>query len=164
MNQDYQHLVGLDWKHPERDCYSLVRRFYQDCLDIELPDYARPAMWYATNPELDLIRNNFQQSDFRVIDWHDKRALRFGDVMAINSGGQVLCHLAVYVGNGKILHQMFRGPSQVSIYAGHWFNQTMIAARHKEVRHDLTLSTVDLMSLLPEHRRLNFGAGGTDPQ
>ncbi len=84
---------GLD------DCYSLVRDWFHATLGVLMPDYLRePEFWR----ERDLISTNLQRAGFRPVDGLTPEP---GDGLVFNVHGRCPDHVAVYLGNGRMLHQ-----------------------------------------------------------
>ena len=165
----FEHLLEIPFVHGTSDCFQLARAFYNDNFEIETPDFAYPQFWAETHPELDLMRTNFRKLGFEPVDVN-RRSIRPADLLLMNIGGQVVNHCAVYLTGGWFLHHPFREKSRKDLWAGSWFDQTMIVARHPEVRVLDERPTVDLLDLLPPAKRkmyrdaLSFvRARGPDP-
>ncbi|HQT80194.1 MAG TPA: NlpC/P60 family protein [Rhodopila sp.] len=151
-------LIGLPWKHGETDCYALLRAFYKQAYNVELTDYPRPDFWWVKNPQLDLIRNHFRDEGFTPIHVAP-RDLQVGDVLLMAIGGTIINHCAVYVGNGFLLHHVFRTESGTDRYAGIWRDRTVIVARHPLAVNSIEdTPSLDLIDLLPEPKRSRYRA------
>ena len=62
----------------------------------------------------------------------DFRALRPGDIMLFAEPGQAISHVAIYAGNGRIIHSSTAvgGVGYTDLNAGgDWFVQNLVAAR-----------------------------------
>jgi cell wall-associated NlpC family hydrolase len=102
-------LEGRPFRHGVHDCASLVRDWYRlNRPQYELPNFPRGPMWWA-EPGANFLT---QMSQTVPHDAVDPNHLQEGDVviMAIGPWG-VPNHLAVYLGNGLILHHLTRRTS-----------------------------------------------------
>ena len=96
LTQDYSNLIGTPYE--KLDCWGVVVSFYQICFGVELKRYydSPPNDVHKAN---NLISSNI--GDFIPIE--DMQDMIFGDILLIYLFG-VESHIAVYLGNGKILH------------------------------------------------------------
>jgi proteasome lid subunit RPN8/RPN11 len=117
-------LVGRTWAHGIMDCYSIVRDYYQDELNIKLTDFERQVDWWAKGDNLYL--DNFQKAGFFEVK---DGSLRKHDVILM----QILSpnHAAVYLGNELILHHIHKRLSCREVYGGMWSKCTTKVVRHK---------------------------------
>lgn len=151
----YEHLVGLDWEMRKRDCYALVRRFYEDNYGITLRPYAYPEEWWHTAPYLDLFMRNFEAEGFLPIGIENQFTIRTGDVVLIARGTPVASHCGVWIGGNRFLHHPHQGFSLVDTWAGKWAGMTLAVVRHHAVPEPV-LEKVDVMDLLPPHKRAAY--------
>jgi cell wall-associated NlpC family hydrolase len=94
-SQDFSKLIGTPYK--EKDCWGIVVEFYRVALGIELNSY------YQDIPkDRDIAKNLIYSSmgDFTLVE---AKEAKFGDILLIKLMG-VESHIAVYVGEGKMLH------------------------------------------------------------
>lgn len=111
------------------DCYSLLLDFYKREYGIRLRDYPRietdGRMGYTFFVE------RYEQEGFvKLIDSEAK----VGDVFLIklNSTGESPNHIAIYIGDDKILHHYHGRLSRRDIYGGgYWQKHTTHHLRHK---------------------------------
>lgn len=151
-------MVGLSYVEGKSDCYALMRDFYSTNYAVNMPDYARPHLWWVTNPELDLLRTHLATNGFEPYD-HTPRNMRPGDGLLMQLGGcTVLNHCGVYLGNGRFLHHPFRAKSAIDLLAGPWADRVMVYCRHKEIVHQDVRPTIDFMELLPNQKREAYRA------
>jgi cell wall-associated NlpC family hydrolase len=161
MTLKYDHLLGISFVHGSDDCYGLIRRFYKDNFDLNLTNYARPDNWW--NLSQDLYMENFYAEGFRPIDCHP-RDWRPGDAFLMAIGARVACHAAINLGDGNILHHFIGRMSEKIPYAGAWRNKTVAVLRHKDIRiEDVAPKQVDLMDLLPPHKRRQLELSNATP-
>lgn len=151
----YDNLVGQKHDAGTTDCYSIVRDFYQQNFDIELPNYARPTDWW--NAGYDLYAERYFKNGFRPLDVHPSE-WQYGDVFLMAVMSPVSNHAAVLVDNGKILHHFTNRLSTVEPYKGIWRNCTTAVLRHKDVVIQETTETVNLIDILPPSTRRKLDA------
>lgn len=133
----WAHLFPTGWKAPLHgrefifgvlDCYSLVRDYYRERLNIQLNDYYREEnFWKKGAP---LYRQNFEKEGFiQVTDSpreHDVFLMQIGQSSVEN-------HAAIFLGNGLILHHVHRTLSCTIPYGGMWMKHTTLTVRHKSL-------------------------------
>lgn len=153
---DFEKFLGRKWSN-EYDCYAFVRDVYQEACGITLTDYARPPLWWAKNPELDLIRASFRNEGFQPIHVAPHQ-LQPGDGLMIALGGQTINHMGVFVGRGRFIHLPFRSVSRVDLYGGSWMDRTLMVARNPRVHVPDSRPMVQLMDLLPPDRQERYRA------
>lgn len=151
----YDNLIGRQHNAGLVDCYSVVRDFYKQCFQIDLPDYARPTDWW--NNGYDLYMDRFYKNGFRVIDVHPTE-WQFGDLFLMSIMSKVNNHAAILVENGNILHHFTNRLSTVEPYKGIWRNSTTAVIRHKDVNIDTAVEEVNLTDILPANLRRKINA------
>lgn len=162
----YGHLLGATYDDGNRDCYGLCRRFYAENYDIELPDYARSADFVYDG--FNQVEQYLVEIDFKVVDVAPSR-LEFGDALFFNVPNAQrytqVNHLGVYVGNGLFIHHLFDKTAQEDPLTDAWKRRILAVARNDlvtaENRKWHAANAVDLLSLLPEHVKRQFGLGAT---
>lgn len=144
----YDHVVGIPFGGiGVRDCYSLVSDIYAENFDMKLTKFARPNDWSSdTN---NLIEANYERDGFEKITFWKPSDLRPGDILAMAIMERNPNHLAVYVGDSKIVHHLYGRLSSVEELRDFWFNSTCFILRHPDVP-DLreTYPDVDIMDLI----------------
>jgi len=92
--QGYSDLVGISYS--EMDCWAIVREFYKTEMDTTLKSYYDeiPSSKFEAR---DLVYS--YKSDFKKVEGPEIK----GDILLIKLFG-VESHIAVYLGNGRILH------------------------------------------------------------
>lgn len=126
----YDNLLGLPYIEGKQDCYEIIRRFFSQNFEIELPNYARPHDWW--NYKLDLYMERYHKNGFSVIDVLPSQ-YQIGDVFLISYRSEVANHAGVLVDNGMILHHFTNRLSSIDPYRGVWRNNTVAVLRHKDV-------------------------------
>jgi len=148
----YDNLLGFPWEMNERDCFTLVREFYEQNFGIQIQNIARPNDWNSDT--LDLIGRLYATNGFfKVTDmWDD---LRPADILACSVQSGNPNHLAIYIGNNELLHHRLGVNSSVETLRPFWRMTTGYILRHPDVP-DLrpVLPDVNLEDLLRARFRL----------
>lgn len=119
-------LVGRTFVFGVLDCYSIVKDYYQDVLDITLGEYYRQDNWW--NMGLKLYRDNYEKEGFSTVDIKDAK---LHDLFLICNGSSEPNHAAIYLGNEKILHHVQGRLSSIDVFGGFWLQNTWKVVRHK---------------------------------
>ena len=151
----YDNLIGRKFDHGFVDCYSLVRDFYIQNFQIELPNYARPNDWWAEG--FDLYMDRYYKNGFRPLDVHPSE-YKIGDVFLMAIMSPVTNHAGVLVDNGQILHHFTNRLSTVEPYKGIWRNCTTAVFRHKDVDYQPDVEMVNILDILPPNIRRKIDA------
>lgn len=132
MILEYEDLIGKPFTGIGRDdCFATVRAFYSHNFGIEIANYARPSDWKAN--DLDLLRSCYVNEGFNMItDWK-VQDLRPADLLAVMLGEANPNHLAIYLGEGEMLHHLYGKFSRVDPMGGYWRNHTSFILRHPDV-------------------------------
>lgn len=98
----YDKYIGLPYLANGRteagvDCWGLVRLFYRDELNIDLPSYTTS----YTGPDDPAIME--LMSEYKDTNWKKQTVPKPGDVCVFNIYGEP-CHVGVYIGNSKFMH------------------------------------------------------------
>lgn len=121
-------LIGRVFAHGVLDCYSIIRDWYQQELQIELPNFVRPDGWWHT--ELDLYREHFAEAGFHAID---ESQLKKHDVILMQLASNKTNHGAIYLGSGIILHHPMNRLSGRDQFGGFWHKNMTHCLRHKDL-------------------------------
>lgn len=119
-------LVGRTWAHGLLDCYSLVRDYYAEELGIQLPDFDRAAEWWHKG--FNLYIENFEKAGF--VEVKDGSLKKHDVILMQVPRSPVTNHAAVFLGNDKILHHIYKRLSSREIYSGMWAKCTTKIVRH----------------------------------
>jgi proteasome lid subunit RPN8/RPN11 len=95
LSYDYGDFQGRKYIRGFNDCYGLIRDFYKKEKNVLLPDCIRDESFRGNNFTIVIEEMN---KFFQKID-----DLKFGDLLVFSQKGNEK-HLAVYYGDGKILH------------------------------------------------------------
>jgi hypothetical protein len=98
----YDKYIGLPYLANGRteagvDCWGLVRLFYKNELNIDLPSYVDD----YNGPYDPAIISLMDQ--YKEVEWKKQAVPEAGDVCVFNIYGEP-CHVGVYVGNNKFIH------------------------------------------------------------
>jgi hypothetical protein len=98
----YDKYIGLPYLTNGRteagvDCWGLVRLFYRDELNIDLPSYTEDYSGADDPAIMELM------SEYKDANWKKQSVPETGDVCVFNIYGEP-CHVGVYIGNSKFMH------------------------------------------------------------
>lgn len=114
--------------HGVIDCFTLIRDYYDQVLNIKLADPVRQDYWWERGE--DLYLDNYKDWGFVRIPFED---LREHDVVLMTMQSQVPNHGAIYLGNSRILHHLRGRLSSEDVFGGYWVRNTHSVYRHKEL-------------------------------
>lgn len=123
--KDIPPLVGRTYVSGKQDCFSLVRDYYLIEQDFDIADAHRWERWWEDSPLI--TKEGWESRGFEEV----RGSLQEGDVIVMQNGGKVLDHLAVYIGDGKILHHCYNRLSRQDLYIGIWLKNTVYVLRRK---------------------------------
>lgn len=122
-------LIGVEFQHGVRDCYSAIRKWYWQIRGIKLIDVARDDRWWLNADNLYI--DNFARAGFVKVSLS---ALQDGDVVLGKVNSQKLNHAGIYLdntrdGKGLFYHHL---PGRLSRRepAHSWVNRAEIALRY----------------------------------
>lgn len=119
-------LIGREFYHGVNDCFSLARDYYATQLGIIVPDFKRDANWWDQG--LDIISDNFKSYGFLQVD-----TVKQFDVLVMQVASKVPNHLAVYLGDDKIIHHCINRLSSRDWYDERAQRATKLILRHKDL-------------------------------
>lgn len=127
-------LEGREYSYGVLDCYTLIRDFYAREFGIELPRFdPYPEGWWEAGE--DRFRELASNAGFVTVFHGTFMELRRGDVFLFQFRAPVPGHLAVYVGDRRILHHLAGRPSRIEEYAPYWQRHMVEVLRHQELLH-----------------------------
>lgn len=121
-------LVGRQFCFGVLDCYTLIRDYYRETLQIELPDFPRRDGFWHRGEELYL--DHFEEAGFVPVE---PASLRPHDVVLMRLSSPVVNHGAIYLGDDRILHHPMHRLSSRDVYGGYWHHITARTIRHRRV-------------------------------
>jgi proteasome lid subunit RPN8/RPN11 len=121
-------LIGRDFCYGIYDCYSLIRDYYKQVKGVEIPNYHRSSdelVWDKV--EWDWIDSQYQLVGFREVPSPEQ-----GDVLAMSIGNNArgINHLAIYMGDNTLLHQLAKRKSGLEIWGSPWSEYTIKFLRY----------------------------------
>lgn len=119
-------LEGRQFLHGVFDCYSIIKDYYKQILNIDLPEFSRKQEWWLSGDNLYL--DNFEKAGFVEVDVNN---LEEHDGIIMQCRSPVPNHAAVYLGNNVILQHLTERLSGKDIYGGYWQKSTVKAVRYK---------------------------------
>ncbi len=123
--------VGIPFRMGDRDCLGLFRRYYAEIFGIHITNYARPSDWESQT--IDLIRACYEREGFEMISRWRAKDLRPGDVLCMAIGEGNPNHMAIYIGEGEILHHLTNRLSCREEFRDFWRTLTCYVLRHPDV-------------------------------
>lgn len=130
-------LVGREFCFGVLDCWALVRDYYAWELAIALPDFEREdGFWKAAEgrPVQHPIRDHMAEAGFSFIEGEPQP----GDVLVMRYRSMdVDNHLAIYLGEGRILHTLAGRLSEVEMWGEALQRRTQGIGRHVEMARRL---------------------------
>ena len=95
-------MIGLPWVWGVSDCWSLVRRYYKEKLNIELKDWERP-----TTPEEFQNDPMFERcaKEAGFFELKKEQKLKNYDALLMSIGAAGLNHVAIFLGD-MVLHHL----------------------------------------------------------
>lgn len=118
-------LIGRTWCHGLLDCYSLIRDYYREELQISIPDYDRNFEWWIKGE--DLYAKHFKDAGFIEVSFDQ---LQKHDVLLMQVKSGVINHGGIYLGGDQFLHHLFQRLSSRDVFGGYWFKHTVKVVRH----------------------------------
>ena len=119
-------LVGREFNFGIVDCYSLVRDYFKQELNIEIRDYFRnDKFWEKGNS---LYEDNYEKEGFRKVPLD---SIQKHDVLLIHLEANLPNHAAIYLGEQQILHHVQGRLSSRDILGEYYIKNTAFVARHK---------------------------------
>ena len=120
-------LIGRKFSHGVLDCYTLIRDYYDQILNITLPDYPRDNDWWDKGENLYL--DNFASAGFT--DMGQFAEIQEHDVLLLCIKSKVPNHASIYLGDEKIIHHMQDRLSGETVFGGYWQKNMNTVLRHK---------------------------------
>lgn len=119
-------LVGRQWAHGMLDCYSLIRDAYREELGVELMDFEREDQWWHKGGNL--YADNFARAGFHQVPIKEAKPY---DMIVMQLGSPVMNHGALYRGNDRMLHHVYRRLSCHDVWSGFYYKNTIKVMRHE---------------------------------
>lgn len=118
-------LIGRPFVYGLIDCFTLLKDYYKETLNIDLKDPYRPDDWWEI-PGVNLYLDSAKEWGFYKV-----KELQIHDVLLIQLKANVPNHAAIYVGDGKIMHHVSNRLSKFDPYGGYWLKHTHSIWRHR---------------------------------
>jgi len=123
-------LVGRQWVWNVTDCWTLVRDWYAE-QGLELIDFKRPSSSDEFN-ENPLFKQSYESAGFVELELEEE--LEWGDSLLLSIGSPGLNHVAVFLGDGTVLHHAGNRLSSRDIYGGWLKKSTGLRLRNPSLR------------------------------
>lgn len=125
-------LIGRGFRHGVSDCYALVRHFYEQIHNIELPEYPRKWEWWLDDSNL--FMEGYREAGFHPVTVSEVLP---GDVLLFSIRSSAPNHSGIYLGRDLILHHVSSkteyDPSRLSTIenVSRWFRYLSKVLRHE---------------------------------
>lgn len=134
MMIEYNDLLGRQFELSRFDCFTMVSDFYLKNYGISITNYARPKDW--SSDDIDIIGQSYPREGFsKVQDW-SIATLQPGDLLAMAIGSSKANHLAIYIGQNKIVHHLMYQLSREEILRDFWRKSVCYVLRHNDVSYE----------------------------
>ena len=121
-------LIGRQWVWGVSDCWTLVRDWYKETLDLDLPDWRRPATMLEFH-QAPMFEACFAEAGFVDLGLEKPE---YGDAILMSlDGSPGLNHVGVYVGDQLVLHHLRGRLSSRDLWGGYYQKNTGLIVRHK---------------------------------
>lgn len=120
-------LLGRPFVPGLLDCFSLARDYYAQ-QGISVLDFAREEDWWDKGQSM-LTPENFELAGFHVVT--DGSLQKDDGIIMQNGKTSVPNHVAVYLGDGMMLHHQGNALSCRTPYGGYWQKNTNFIVRWK---------------------------------
>jgi len=122
-------LEGRQFVYSVMDCFTIIRDFYKWELGIEIEDrQRRPYGWWEEPGASSYLMEDYQKWGFEKV-LSPKR----GDVIVMQLQGTAPNHVAVYTGDGVMIHHTLNNISRSEMYGGYWRKNTICILRHNQM-------------------------------
>ena len=121
-------LVGRTYIAGVQDCFALAKDFYKQKYGIDIPEKERWELWWKDGVNL-INETSWEELGFSSVS---DGTLEEGDIVVMQNGSKYPDHLAVYIGDGKILHHCYQRLSKEDLYIGMWVRNTVYVLRRKK--------------------------------
>lgn len=125
---NFSELVGKEFEVMHQDCYTLACTYYKLFQDIIL-DHTLPrddTDWWDKE---DLIIEGYASQGFKPIKGGIAN-IRVGDAILTKLHSSKVSHIAIYIGEGKIIHHAKNRLSIIEDYSGMYQKGTELIVRH----------------------------------
>lgn len=116
---------GKPYVYGVSDCFTLIKKYYKEELNISIPDYEYSEEWWKKGQSLYL--ENMKNAGFEKIKIEN---IKPNDILLIKIQTKEPCHAAIYLGDEKILHHVVNRLSNVEELSGYWYLNAVCAARY----------------------------------
>lgn len=132
----YDHFLNKDFEIGVSDCYTLVQDYYREELKINLGKYTRFENWFHIDPYF--FDKNIEKEGFKIVHTgplDENSDLQTNDAILFNMipDHDGCNHVAIYLGNGRMLHHQRGKKSQIHPLSLPYLKRTKYVVRHENV-------------------------------
>lgn len=123
-------LLGRQFVWGVFDCYTLVRDYFAEKLQVAFP-IADPYEEYFWKNQKNYYVERYEKFGFKLVPLFEE--VREHDVFLIHCLAPVPNHAAIYVGGGMILHHAPQRLSCRDVFGGYWRDNAVFQLRHESL-------------------------------
>lgn len=131
--KDYNNqYIGRIFNIGKADCYTLVRDYYKNELEIEILDFRRDENWQEDN--INIFNDIFAKEKFiKALQYpiEDISKIDVNDILCLAPNKKDITHFAIYQGCNKILHHPRNQLSLIEEYSLPWILRTKFIIRRE---------------------------------
>lgn len=113
------------------DCYTFIRDWYKQEMNIQIPEIQYKANFWEYGEELYL--DNFKQAGFEEVHLE---SIQYGDAILMDLCNGVTSHAAIYLGGNTIAHHINGRLSSRDIYGQFYMGRTTKVVRYKNAKNN----------------------------
>ena len=118
--------IGRDFEIGKSDCFTLLREYYKNELNIDFSDYPHKDGWYEENPQI--IIQNYQKEGFRAVNLAD---IQKHDILIFAFTSEYPMHFGIYQDNDLFLHHERNKYSNIEFLSDSFKRRIKLVVRHK---------------------------------
>lgn len=109
----YKNYLNIEFEIGKNDCYELVKKYYKNELNIDLPYLNRTENWYEHNEERFINEFNTQFNKYLI---ETKELQKNAIILFKYRNKKYPHHLGIYLDNNEFLHHPYHKFSTIDIY------------------------------------------------
>jgi proteasome lid subunit RPN8/RPN11 len=128
QNLEINKYIGREFEIGKSDCFTLLREYYKNELNIQINDYPHKDGWYEENPRI--IIENYQKEGFRVVELEN---IQKHDILISAFTSEYPMHFAINLGGNQILHHERNKFSNIEFLSDSYIRKIKMIVRHKNL-------------------------------
>ena len=99
FNDGYdQEIIGQEYCYNINDCWTLVKRYYWQNYQVELPTFPSNFGWWSESPEQDFFART-EEAGLHEVHYAD---MQIGDLILFEIESSVIDHCGIWIGNSDL--------------------------------------------------------------